>query len=132
VTLLLGEGEVGMSPLEVARARDQHAGADPTLVADEAPRTYASRTGFGRALKKLAVAGAATLALSFGTPVTPLAPASAITVSGTVPNYFVSVYKCSYITRNCRYQYTYQSNPPYNPSVPNRYSNRNDWCWCWV
>lgn len=120
-----------MSPLEVARARDQHAGAEPT-VDHEAPRRREAPTGFGGTLKKLAVAGAAVIALSFGTPVTPVAPASAITVSGTVPNYFVSVYKCSYITRTCRYQYTYQSNPPYNPSVPNRYSNRNDWCWCWV
>lgn len=122
-----------MSPLDVARESDRRSGAQLT-VADGASRRAdrASRDGFRRTLKRLAVAGAATVALSFGTPVTPVAPASAITVRGTVPNYFVNVYKCSYITRNCRYQYTYQSNPPYNSSVPNRYSNRNDWCWCWV
>jgi hypothetical protein len=83
-------------------------------------------------LKKLVVAGTAAAALSVGTPVVPLSTAHAITVSGTVPNNFVNVYKCSNFIRNCRYQYTYQANPPYNPSVPNRTYYRYDWCWCWV
>ncbi len=83
-------------------------------------------------LKKLVVAVAATGALVLGTPVTPLSPAAAITVSATVPNNYINVYKCSNFTGNCRYQYTYQANPPYNPNVPSRSYNRYDRCWCWV
>ncbi len=58
--------------------------------------------------------------------------ASAVTVTATVPNNFVQVYKCSRFNARCVYQYTYQTNGSYNPNAPSRYTNRYDYCWCWV
>lgn len=75
-------------------------------------------------------AALAVTALSLGSALVFASPASAVTA--TVPNNKVNVYKCSRYNGRCAYQYTYQTNPPYNPRVGTRYSNRYDYCWCWV
>ena len=46
--------------------------------------------------------------------------------AATVPNNFTRT--CSRVTGRCT-PYT-QTNPPYNPTVPSRYST--NLCWCWV
>lgn len=49
-----------------------------------------------------------------------------IRVTATVPNIFYR--DCSRITRRCTGYY--QTNGPYNPSVPSRYYTR--WVWRWI
>lgn len=115
VNPLLAKGRFGMSPLELARGRVKRSPTDIAGPAGQRPDNAVAGV-VGSRFKKFAVAGAAAVALSFGTPVA----ANAITVTGTVPNNIVTVYKCSNFTGNCRYQYRYQTNPPYNPNVPSR------------
>ena len=53
-------------------------------------------------------------------------------VTARVYNRFEHVYRCSRFNRNCRFQYTYQTNPPVNPRFPSSYFRVNRYCWCWV
>lgn len=55
-----------------------------------------------------------------------------ITITGTMPNVFYRVYQCSNWTLRCRYWYTYQSNGPYNSTVPSVYYNTYVWSWIWI
>jgi hypothetical protein len=60
-----------------------------------------------------------------GTP----ASASGVGIKAIVPNEYLRVYHCSRWTGDCRYEYTYLANGPYDPSVPNQYSNVYQWSW---
>jgi hypothetical protein len=83
---------------------------------------------------QLAAAGLLGLGAIAGTSaleVVTAPPAAAITVTGTVPNRIVYVYSCSRWTGNCHFQYSYQSNGAYNPSVPTVYVSQINWTWTW-
>ena len=73
------------------------------------------------ALVAAALATATFAAASFGPTTT-----QALAVTATVPNMFAR--SCSHVTRRCTgYR---QTNGPYNPRVPSRYTT--NWCWCWI
>lgn len=57
---------------------------------------------------------------------------TAVAPMATVLNRIVNVYQCSYITRKCRFWYSYQSNPPWNSSVGYYVVNEYRWGWWWI